>query len=258
MKLLDLRRVLLPMLVIAWCGNVASGQILLTNFGAAYLQDFNTLASSGTSSSVPANWAFVESGSSANTTYTAGTGSSGTGDTYSFGSTSSTERALGELSSGTLASTFGAGFQNNGTSPITRITLSYYGEQWRQASSTTDKLDFQISFDATSITTGTWNDIDALDFSQIHSGTAGLLDGNLSANRQLKGVTDFLLSSSIAPNGTFWIRWVGSDATGFDAGLGIDDFSINAIPEPSSVLLSGAAVLAFLFAARRRRPAKLA
>ncbi|MFO7684150.1 MAG: hypothetical protein R6X34_29310, partial [Chloroflexota bacterium] len=39
-----------------------------------YAQNFDTLAISGTSSFVPNGWAFSESGSNANTTYTAGTG----------------------------------------------------------------------------------------------------------------------------------------------------------------------------------------
>ncbi len=46
------------------------GQISITGTGAAntYSQDFDTLASTGTSSSVPAGWAFSEAGSNANST----------------------------------------------------------------------------------------------------------------------------------------------------------------------------------------------
>ena len=54
----------------------AAGTVSLTTFGSTYTQDFNTLASSGTSSTVPTGWEFSESGTSANTIYTAGTGSS--------------------------------------------------------------------------------------------------------------------------------------------------------------------------------------
>ena len=65
--------------------------------GSTYTQNFDTLVSSGTSSDVPDGWAFSESDTNANSTYTAGTGSGNTGDTYSFGAASSTERALGGL-----------------------------------------------------------------------------------------------------------------------------------------------------------------
>jgi hypothetical protein len=95
------------------CGNTAMAQsVSLTTIGTPYTQDFNTLASSLTSSTVPAGWVFSESGTGANLVYTAGTGSSGTGDTYSFGTTSA-DRAFGGLQSGALIPTLGAGFTNN-------------------------------------------------------------------------------------------------------------------------------------------------
>jgi hypothetical protein len=86
---------------------VAAGSISLTALGTPYTQDFNTLASSGTSSTVPNGWAFFESGTSArvNGLYTANTGSDNAGDTYSYGTTP--DRALGMLLSGTFVSTLG-------------------------------------------------------------------------------------------------------------------------------------------------------
>lgn len=80
----------------------SNSQVSLT--GATYNQDFNTLALSGTSSTVPAGWLFSESGTNANTIYTAGTGSGNAGDTYSFGAASNSERAFGGLQSGIITS----------------------------------------------------------------------------------------------------------------------------------------------------------
>ncbi|MDB5250947.1 MAG: hypothetical protein JWP27_116, partial [Flaviaesturariibacter sp.] len=94
-------------------------------------QDFNTLASSGTGSTLPDGWAFSESQANANTTYTAGTGSSNSGDTYSFGAASSSDRALGGVRSGNLAPLFGGLFVNNTGSTISSLTIAYTGEQWR-------------------------------------------------------------------------------------------------------------------------------
>ena len=91
----------------------AYGQIELSSIGKTYFQDFDSLASSDRSSFVPSGWAFAESGTSANATYTAGIGSSTTGDTYSFGSTGSADRAFGGLRSGSLIPTLGASFRNN-------------------------------------------------------------------------------------------------------------------------------------------------
>ena len=207
---------------------LAAGSISLTTSGTAYTQDFASLASTGTgtTASLPAGWDFVESGTNANTTYTAGTGSSNAGDTYSFGAASSTERALGGLQSGSLIPMFGAAFVNDTGSAIASLDIAYTGEQWRLgALGRTDRIDFQISLDATSLTTGTWTDVDSLDFTApTTTGTAGPLDGNLAANRT--AVSGAIASLSIGPSATFWIRWADLNATGADDGLAVDDFSL--------------------------------
>ncbi|MFZ2630880.1 MAG: hypothetical protein WA081_07485, partial [Desulfosalsimonadaceae bacterium] len=94
---------------------------------------------------------FLETDDNANTLYTAGDGSSNTGDTYSFGATGSSERAFGTLLSGSLVSTVGASFTNNTGQMISSLLITYAGEQWRQGAvrTETDRLDFQYSTDAT-------------------------------------------------------------------------------------------------------------
>lgn len=206
----------------------ASGTpVSLTSLGTAYTQDFNTLANTGTSSTVPAGWAFSESGTSANTTYTAGTGSGNTGDTYSFGATGNTERAFGGLLSGNLVPTIGACFTNNTGSSVTSLAISYTGEQWRLGASGrgADRIDFQYSTNATSLTTGTWTDVDALDFSSpITTGTVGALDGNAAANRTSINFT--ISNLNIASGTTFFIRWNDFNVSNADDGLAVDDFSL--------------------------------
>ncbi len=198
----------------------------ISRTGAPYTQDFDTLASSGTSSTTPDGWAFSESGTNANANYTAGTGSSNTGDTYSFGATSSTERAFGGLLSGSLVPTIGAEFQNNAGDTIISLAVSYSCEQWRLgATGRTDRLDFQYSTDATSLTTGTWTDVDSLDCSStVTTGTTGALNGNDAANRN--AVSGNIPSLSITNGAVFWIRWPDFNASGADDGLAVDDFSL--------------------------------
>jgi len=201
-----------------------NSQVSLT--GPVYTQDFNTLALSGTSSTVPAGWLFSESGTNANTIYTAGTGSGNAGDTYSFGAASNTERAFGGLQSGTLNPTIGAAFTNNTGGAITSLAIAYTGEQWRLGTlARTDRIDFQYSIDATSLTTGTWTDVNTLDFTTPTTGpTVGALDGNAVANRTS---LSFTITGLSIPNGaTFYIRWTSFDATGADDGLSVDDFSL--------------------------------
>ncbi len=193
-----------------------------------YTQDFNTLVNAGTSSTVPAGWEFSESGTSAtnNGAYAAGTGSNNAGDTYSFGAASSTDRAFGGLQSGTLVPTIGASFTNNTGSAITALAIGYTGEQWRLGTAgRTDRLDFQYSLDATSLTTGTWVDVDALDFNgPISTGTVGALDGNAAANRT--AINNSIAGLNIANGATVYIRWNSFDAAGADDGLAIDDFTL--------------------------------
>ena len=204
----------------------AAGSISLTTLGSPYTQDFDSLANSGTSSAVPTGWEFAESGTNANTTYTAGTGSSNTGDTYSFGPGGSSERAFGGLLSGSLVSTIGAQFTNDTGTDITALSISYIGEQWRLgATGRTDRLDFQYSIDASSLTNGTWIDIDELDFNgPISTGTVGALDGNAAANRA--NLNHTITGLNIPEGATFWIRWLDFNASGADDGLAIDDFSL--------------------------------
>jgi DNA/RNA endonuclease G (NUC1)/methionine-rich copper-binding protein CopC len=207
--------------------------VSIASFGSAVTQNFDTLVQSGTgtlAANTPAGWGFSESSTNANTTYTAGTGSSTTGDTYSFGSAAVPgDRALGQLRSGTLISILGGTFQNNTGGAITSLAVSYVGEQWRLGATgrtTQERMDFQYSTNATSLTTGTWIDVNALDFNPPTAGVVGALDGNAGANR-------IALSSTIPglsiPNGAnFWIRWTDVDATGADDGLAVDDFSLTA------------------------------
>ena len=200
-------------------------QISLT--GSVYTQDFNTLANTGTSSTVPTGWLFSEAGTNANTTYTAGSGTGTAGDTYSWGTGTNADRAFGGLLSGSLTPTIGASFTNNTGSTVTSLTISYTGEQWRLgATARIDQLDFQYSLDATSLTTGTWTDVNSLDFvAPVQSGVVGALDGNAAPNRTIISFT--IPGLSIANGTTFYIRWNDFNAAGSDDGLGVDDFSIS-------------------------------
>lgn len=209
----------------------------LNALGTAFREDFNTLVNTGSSSTLPSGWFISESGTSAtvNGQYAAGTGSSNAGDTYSFGAAGSTDRSLGVQRSGTNTPTIGAQFTNDTGTTITSLQIAYTGEQWRLgAANRPDRLDFQISFDATSLTTGTWIDVNSLDFtSPTTAGTVGALDGNAAANRTaVSGTYDIL--AGIPAGASFWIRWLDFDASGADDGMGIDDFSITAIGEAAN------------------------
>lgn len=211
-----------------------SGTISITGTGAI-TESFDTLAVTGTANTtLPSGWFLNEAGSSGanNDAYAAGSGTSNAGDTYSFGAGTAAERAFGQLLSGTLTPTIGAAFTNDTGSTIVALDVSYAGEGWRLGadplSGTTprgaDRLDFQLSLDATSLTTGAWADVNDLDFVSPLGGTAGARDGNLASNRT--GVTASVGGLSIPEGATFWIRWSDFNVSNADDGLAIDDFAL--------------------------------
>ncbi len=205
----------------------AFSQVSVTNLASPYLQDFNSLANTGTSNVLPLGWFLLETGTSANDSYGADNGITISGNTYSYGATGNTERAFGSLLSGSNSPIVGVAFTNNTAANITSISISYTGEQWRLgATAREDRLDFSYSLTATSLNTGTWVDVDNLDLvAPVQTGTAGALNGNDAANQIIKTAT--ISSLSIAPGTTFYLRWVDFNAPGSDDGLGIDDISVS-------------------------------
>lgn len=203
-------------------------------FTGSYSQDFNTLANTGTSSSMPTGWYFDETGTSRNLTYGTGAGTATTGNTYSFGSSGSSDRALGGLRSGTLVPILGAAFQNATPGSIRQLEVTYIGEQWRRGSSSGDHLDFQYSIDATSLADGTWTDVDPLDFlAPITIGTGLSLDGNAPANRAV--VANVISGLSWSSGATLWVRWNDFPVlSGSNDGLAVDDFIVKAISAPAA------------------------
>ncbi|HZN45804.1 MAG TPA: Calx-beta domain-containing protein [Nitrospiraceae bacterium] len=214
--------------------NQALGIILMddpfsvTTVNTAYTENFDGLAQTDVSGTTPTAWTRAESGSAANRTYTANNGGSTTGDTYSYGSTTTpTDRALGGLRTGNLVPTVGAFYRNDTGSTLNTLQIAYTGEQWRLGNAgRPDRLDFQYSTNANSLTTGTWTDVDLLDFPTPNTTTTGSKDGNNATNRT--AITNTITGLSIGAGSTFWIRWTDVDASGADDGLAVDDFSISA------------------------------
>src|SRR5690348_4368479 len=105
----------------------SQAQISITSGSLLYTQNFDALdtvvystANPG-STNLPTGWSIFEYGTSTtrvNNGYTADSGASNTGDTYSYGVRGTTERALGSLASGSLSSNYGAKFVNNTGSVI--------------------------------------------------------------------------------------------------------------------------------------------
>ena len=219
----------------------------ITTLGVPVTQNFDTLATSGTTNawtddSTLAGWFAQFSATPTNpTTYRADSGGSNTGAIYSWGTGTATERAFGSIGSGTPGDIFWAIKLTNDTgSTITSLTVSYTGEQWRAGgcqptpcTPLAQTADFQYQVanaaaitDANTPSTG-WLDHNALDFTSPVTGTstAAALDGNAAANRTALSST---VSVTVNPGQEVWLRWSDINHANNDHGLSVDDFSVTA------------------------------
>lgn len=267
----------------------APAAIVYTSTGSVYSENFDSLPNSpenatiqavspwvdDTSSPVgqtsllgwylyhPAN--LPEGGVSGNQRIRIGAGTVNTGAFWSFGSSGSTDRALGGVSSNTLVPTVGGkmylGLRLTNQTGVTldQFTLSYNGEQWRDGgvnapgTPAAQSLIFMWSTTAAAI-----NDPDSLFTavaelgftSPFFSATATAIDGNIDGRVAISGVT--VSGINWLPGTDLWLRWADTNDPNNDHGLAIDDVSFMAVvPEPASVWVAGTSALVLL---GRRRP----
>lgn len=197
------------------------GQLSLT--GAALAVTFDGLASTGTTSTVmPNGHCSAEFNSAANRIYRIGTGSDSTGDVYSFGASGSTDRAFGTFATTSLVGSVGLAFVNHSGAPISSVSISFTAEQWRAGVAADQALLFSYQVGVSNIEGQGWTAVPALDApGLITNGTA--LNGNDPAN-QVSVAGNFAVSLPI--DSALVVRWVDTDSSGADKGIGIDDLVI--------------------------------
>lgn len=201
----------------------ATDAIILTD--QPYGENFDVMGATGTTT--PHGW-FVGTGTAAisGKTVTASTGGSSGGANYNFGSSGSSERALGSLASASTQRDTEVRFVNQSGATITALNISYTGEQWRVGgtAAVNNSLVLQFSLSGT-----TYSAVGAgFDFNTpIDSGTAGSLNGNSAANR-VAGLGGIFTPPAPIPNGqTFYLRWADPDNTSSDHGIAVDDLTIS-------------------------------
>jgi hypothetical protein len=237
----------------------------------AYFQDFNypALPKAGNSKHLPQGWSFETFGSGddngqgqddhgggGRNKIHADDGNNASGGIYSYGARQSDDRALGILlGANGSGGIFGAEFENAAGGPINQLNISFTGEEWRLGrAGRQNQLQFQYSLDAHSLSSGDWLNVPKLDFFTPNTAGVGAHDGNLPINQQqLSGTISFL---NIPSGGTFWVRWVEAPPPGGGPGdgLAVDNFSISAVPEISTILggCAAASLLALSLLPRRQ------
>jgi endonuclease I/methionine-rich copper-binding protein CopC len=211
---------------------VGSGAVSFGAGGAS--QNFDSLVSTGTGdvNNLPSGWYFRETAGTTTTTYQADDGSMNTvGNVYSYGVTGETERGFGSLAtnalaggSGTIgvtAAMVGARITNNSGSTLTALPVSYVGELWHLQQAGVDALAFEFSTDATSLTTGSWQNVAALSFATPTVVGTGKKNGNDAANRV--AISGTIGGLSVVNGSDLWVRWIDANVSGNDNALAIDD-----------------------------------
>jgi hypothetical protein len=286
--------------VAAVCAAPARAAILYSTPASNYTQNFDSLPNSPTNTSLgtsPAGWIDdtstpganqfsipgwylwhpimqSEGGANNHQRMRLGTGSANTGAFWSFGASGSAERALGMVSSNTMAtpppitdmspdngeSYYGARFTNNTGITLQNFTVSYAGEQWRDGGAATpnaQRISFNWKVGATSVQETGFNPVVfvgfPLDFvSPVFTNTGGgaAVDGNGAGRVPIGSVT--VGGINWAPGTDLWIRWTDINDAGNDHGLAIDDVTFSAnVPEPTGLRLWALAMLPGV--GRRRR-----
>lgn len=246
-----MRKFLTFITILLFTGLFVNGQVLMTTTGS-YSQDFNSLSNTGTANawtnnSTLANW-YAANGAGTLSTYRADNGTSTTGALFSYGSTGLTERALGSLGSGTpISFAYGLLLQNNSSSEITSMSITYVGEQWRNGGKTTfDSLKFFYQVSASPITDLTptsntgWTPVTALHFSSpIAVATASALNGNLPENQVI--FNNISIPGLSIPAGSYiMIRWHDINDAGSDHGLAVDSLIVNwTVPTGGNTIATG-------------------
>lgn len=189
-------------------------------------QNFDGMAATTT---LPANWRIEASnaaptwaGGSGSVTQQASSGSPTAGGTYNWG-TSTSERAVGAMTSGSFASpnNIMAFFSNTGASNITDLTISYDAERYR-VNSAAASIQFFYSLNGSTWVAVTAGDIAAASFPT--GASAYTFAAPLTINKTGIAITGL----SITPSSNFYLRWNLNTTGSNSQGIGIDNVSVTA------------------------------
>jgi hypothetical protein len=276
-------------------GSSANAAVLYSTIGTPYQQNFDGLPNSPTNVSLgasPAGWTddnaapavgnfslpgwyldhrttATEGGFNGKQRFRNGSGSSGTGAFYSFGANSTTERAMGSIPASTLTPNgdsmrMGLRLTNNTGVTLDTVTVTFDGEQWNDAVSTSS-MSFSYGINLPSATwhsvpsgatPGSVTFVGALGWTApVTANPASPVAVNGNAAGKVAGITATITlpaGNLWTPGSDLWLRWSQIQvASTDDDGLAIDNLSVTATPEPASLGLLGLGAIGLL--GRRRQ-----
>lgn len=161
--------------------------------------------------------------------FSPGTGSSTGNAIYSLGSTGSTDRALGSLSTSTGIYAFGILLTNHTGHFLNKIHIQFTAEQWRKGGSG-NRNTWSFFYKTGNLTSINEPDLQSDNngnfSSSITTTGAGALNGNLPENQQT--ITFQLKNLLWKPGEQLLLRWDDADEPGNDDAIGMDNFQMSA------------------------------
>ncbi len=216
-----------------------AGAIAVT--GVPYIENFDSMGPNGTNT--PPGWYVgVGTGAISGTNVTVSSGAAGSAGNYNFGSSGSSDRALGSLAANSTQRDTDVRFMNVAGSSIASFVISYSGEHWRVGgqSSGSNALVMQYSTDGTNYTAmGAQFDFNA----PLNSGSAKALDGNAASNRVTGIGGAYTPAVSITNGQVFYLRWADAGHRSAGDAMAIDDlamsFTLTNAPAPAAGFSGG-------------------
>jgi hypothetical protein len=201
--------------------------ISLIGVNVPYSEDFSGMGSNLTAF-IP-GWTAINVLNGATLTMAVTDGSASSGNVYNVGSTGSEERAFGTIADVATIPALGAVFTNNTGSTVSKITIQTRMEQWRESgnAAVNETVAFSYSLDATSLNTGTWTTVTALDLKEklIAANTNLPVNGNLASNYSL--LSNIITGLNWANGSNLWIKWQDANEAGAKGLYAIDNFVIS-------------------------------
>ncbi|MCE9619583.1 MAG: hypothetical protein K8R92_06715 [Planctomycetes bacterium] len=219
----------------------------------SYSQNFNSLPSSGAATAISGTGPLASQGaltaiSAAGTSWQAAriagtlttpvnlmvdSGASNSGAIFSYGATSSGNRSLGSLASGSTVPAFGAAITNTSGAILHVVTINFESQQWRSSSNSSatvlgvvNTLQFAYGLSTSGITSSNFLSSALMTNDPFGDVIGGSPSGTTTANVGLVqlGPTYMTLSGiNWNPGDTFYFRWQDTNDVANDAGLAIDD-----------------------------------
>lgn len=244
------------------------GALSINAIKTDYTQNFDSLAAKAGPPAVAAattivgldagGWKFQNSGTptfaGGTQTVIAANGSYTAGGAYNYGGTAvaNTDHAIGFLGSGSYGpASLMLQMANNTGVTLKGMTFDWDIERFRSGSRA-----FNISF---------FTSTDGTNWTSVAAGDSAFAAGANNTTYSVGGATVdtkhvVIQGLNIASGASFYLRWAYAGVGGLTngQGLAIDNFKVNAVPEPTSMLLASIAGVSGGYGAWRRRKAKKA